>query len=290
MRGGATGRTGLFWMLVGVSLLVSLGSVPYLVSLLAQIPGEGGRRLEARGAFPYLLTAIQNLLLTIPTAWVGLRLAPRAGLAMVKPPAGRTIRIGILGGLAVAGGLVLLAPLLPEITPKFPLRPAEWWKGLLASASAGVNEEIWFRLGVMTALVAMGMGLVRRRAPRVPSVEGADSPSDEMASVGAASVGAASAGAASAGAASQAAAVHAPAWILWPANAIAALLFGALHLPQAALIAGLSPPVVAFTLIGNGIAGLAFGWLYWKHGLVSAMAAHFSTDIVLHVIAPLAGP
>jgi hypothetical protein len=297
MRGGATGRTGLFWMLVGASLLVSLGSVPYLVSLLAQIPGEGGRRFEIRGAFPYLLTAIQNLLLTIPTAWVGLRLAPRAGLAMVKPPVGRAMRIGVLGGLAVAGGLVLLAPLLPEITPRFPLRPAEWWKGLLASASAGVNEEIWFRLGVMTALVAAGLAVVRRRVPGAAEVEGAGGEdvsaaavSGEAASAGAASAGAASAGAASAGAASQAAAVHAPAWILWPANAIAALLFGALHLPQAALIAGLSPPVVAFTLIGNGIAGLAFGWLYWKHGLVSAIAAHFSTDIVLHVIAPLAGP
>src|SRR5688572_13270607 len=246
MRGGATGRTGLFWILVGASLLVSLGSVPYLVSLLAQIPGEGGRRLETRGAFPYLLTAIQNLLLTIPTAWVGLRLAPRAGLVMVKPPVGRAMRIGFLGGLAVAGGLVLLVPVLPEIAPKFPLRPAEWWKGLLASASAGVNEEIWFRFGVMTALVAAGLALVRRRVPEASSVEGADSPSNAMAS----------GGAASAGAASPAAAVHAPAWILWPANAIAALLFGALHLPQAALIAGLSPPVIAFTLIGNGIAGL----------------------------------
>lgn len=273
MRGGAPGRTGLFWMLVVASLLVSLGSVPYLVSLLAQIPGEGGRRFETSGARPYLATAIQNLLLTIPTAWVGLRLAPRAGLAMVKPPVGRAIRIGVLGGLAVAVGLVLLAPILPEIEPKFPLRPAEWWKGLLASASAGVNEEIWFRLGVMTTLVAAGMELVRRRGPRALG-------SDEMASSEAGSAEAASA----------AAAVHAPAWILWPANAIAALLFGALHLPQAALIAGLSPPVVAFTLVGNGIAGLAFGWLYWKHGLVSAMAAHFSIDIVLHVIAPLAGP
>jgi hypothetical protein len=205
----------------------------------------------------------------------------------VKLPVGRAMRIGVLGGLAVAGGLVLLAPLLPEITPRFPLRPAEWWKGLLASASAGVNEEIWFRLGVMTALVAAGLAVVRRRVPGAAEVEGAGG---EDVSAAAVSGEAASAGAASAVAPSAEAAGHAPAWILWPANAIAALLFGALHLPQAALIAGLSPPVVAFTLIGNGIAGLAFGWLYWKHGLVSAMAAHFSTDIVLHVIAPLAGP
>jgi len=37
----------------------------------------------------------------------------------------------------------------------------------------------------------------------------------------------------------------------------------------------------------NGLGGLAFGWLYWKQGLESAMIAHFSADIVLHVITPL---
>jgi membrane protease YdiL (CAAX protease family) len=37
----------------------------------------------------------------------------------------------------------------------------------------------------------------------------------------------------------------------------------------------------------NGLGGLAFGWLYWKRGLESAIMAHFSADIVLHVITPL---
>jgi len=37
----------------------------------------------------------------------------------------------------------------------------------------------------------------------------------------------------------------------------------------------------------NGLGGLAFGWLYWKQGLESAMMAHFLADIVLHVITPL---
>ena len=30
-----------------------------------------------------------------------------------------------------------------------------------------------------------------------------------------------------------------------------------------------------------------FGWLYWKHGLESAMISHFSADIVLHVLLAL---
>jgi len=37
----------------------------------------------------------------------------------------------------------------------------------------------------------------------------------------------------------------------------------------------------------NGLGGLAFGWLYWKQRLESVMMAHFSADIVLHVITPL---
>jgi hypothetical protein len=280
MRGGAPGRSEIFWILVGASILTSLGSVPYLVALLEQMPGPGGRPFETRGAFPYLVTAVQNLVLTIPTAWVGLRLARGAGFAVMKPPLGRAVQAGVWGGLAVGAGLILLAPLLPEIAPKFPLKPAEWWKGLLASASAGVNEEIWFRLGVMTALVAGGMALLRRGARKRAPEGDVDVDVDE---VGSMTAGGTEAPPVDTGE------VAVPPGLLWVANAIAALLFGALHLPQASMIAGLSPPVVAFTLIGNGIAAMAFGVLYWKHGLLSAMVAHFSTDIVLHVIAPLAG-
>jgi len=37
-------------------------------------------------------------------------------------------------------------------------------------------------------------------------------------------------------------------------------------------------------------AGHPFGFLYWQKGMESAMAVHFSADIVLHMIAPLAAP
>jgi hypothetical protein len=30
--------------------------------------------------------------------------------------------------------------------------------------------------------------------------------------------------------------------------------------------------------------GIAFGWLFWKWGLESAVVAHFTADVVLHVI------
>lgn len=79
---------------------------------------------------------------------------------------------------------------------------------------------------------------------------------------------------------------------LWIAIVIAALLFGAGHLPAAAKLWGLSDIVVFRTVALNAIAGLAFGWLYWRRGIEMAMLGHFSADIVLHVLAPLtaAGP
>lgn len=77
--------------------------------------------------------------------------------------------------------------------------------------------------------------------------------------------------------------------VFWGAIVIAAVLFGAGHLPAAAKIWGLGEIVVVRTIVLNAIAGLAFGWLYWKRGIEMAMLAHFSADIVLHVLAPLAG-
>jgi hypothetical protein len=29
-----------------------------------------------------------------------------------------------------------------------------------------------------------------------------------------------------------------------------------------------------------------YGWLYWRRGLLSAMVAHFATDVVLHGLTP----
>lgn len=75
----------------------------------------------------------------------------------------------------------------------------------------------------------------------------------------------------------------------WVAIAIASLLFGIGHLPAAAQVWGLDAIVIVRTVALNAIAGIAFGWLFWKRGIEMAMLAHFSADIVLHVLAPLLG-
>jgi len=75
----------------------------------------------------------------------------------------------------------------------------------------------------------------------------------------------------------------------WLAILLAALLFGVGHLPAAAHIWGLDTVVVLRTLALNAVVGIACGWLYWRRGLEMAMLAHFSADLVLHVLMPLLG-
>jgi membrane protease YdiL (CAAX protease family) len=71
--------------------------------------------------------------------------------------------------------------------------------------------------------------------------------------------------------------------VMWIAILISALLFGVGHLPTVtAMGVELTPLYVIRTLVLNGV-GILYGWLYWKRGLESAMLAHFSTDIIVHV-------
>lgn len=72
--------------------------------------------------------------------------------------------------------------------------------------------------------------------------------------------------------------------VLWIAIIAAAVLFGLGHLPATATIIPLTPLVITRAIVLNGLGGVIFGYLYWKRGLESAMIAHFSTDIVLHVL------
>jgi membrane protease YdiL (CAAX protease family) len=73
----------------------------------------------------------------------------------------------------------------------------------------------------------------------------------------------------------------------WAANVLATLIFGALHLPSIAF-AGipLTGGVIAHVLLGNAIAGIAFGWMFRRRGLEAAMVAHGAADIWLQAALP----
>jgi hypothetical protein len=75
--------------------------------------------------------------------------------------------------------------------------------------------------------------------------------------------------------------------VVWIANLIVALLFALGHIPSAKLLMPITPLVIVALLTINGAASLLFGYLCWKRGLEAAMLAHFSCDVILHVIGPM---
>ncbi len=74
--------------------------------------------------------------------------------------------------------------------------------------------------------------------------------------------------------------------IVWTSIIVAALLFGLGHLPITSELTTITPLIFFRALLLNGIAGIVFGWLYWKKGLESAIIAHFSADIIIYVCLP----
>jgi membrane protease YdiL (CAAX protease family) len=75
--------------------------------------------------------------------------------------------------------------------------------------------------------------------------------------------------------------------IFWVANILAAILFGLGHLRGVSSLLPLTTLVVLRTLSLNAVVGIVCGWLYQTRGLESAMIAHFTADIVLHVLPAL---
>ena len=72
----------------------------------------------------------------------------------------------------------------------------------------------------------------------------------------------------------------------WTAIIAVSVVFGLGHLPMTAQFMPITPVVVIRAIVLNGVLGILYGWLYWRKGLESAMLAHFSTDIMLHVLLP----
>lgn len=71
-------------------------------------------------------------------------------------------------------------------------------------------------------------------------------------------------------------------WIFSFAIILSAIIFGIWHLPAMKLLVGdLSSVIIFYTIFGNFIPGIIFGFLYYKNGLETAMLAHIVTHIVL---------
>ena len=117
--------------------------------------------------------------------------------------------------------------------------------GFLAAISAGITEEILFRLFGLSLLAWLGGLLFHDSDGRPKSI------------------------------------------VFWTANILFALAFGAAHLPtEAAMGLPMSALVITSTLVLNGIGGMAFGWLFCRFGLESAILAHFFADFIRITLIP----
>ncbi len=70
--------------------------------------------------------------------------------------------------------------------------------------------------------------------------------------------------------------------VVWPAIVGAALIFGLVHIGAAA---SSMPGAIVRTVTLNALAGIGFGWLYWRRSLESAMVAHGIFHIIITLVA-----
>ena len=68
----------------------------------------------------------------------------------------------------------------------------------------------------------------------------------------------------------------------WIGIILASILFGVGHFPIVfSIVKNPTIALLAFVLIGNSIAGLFFGWLYWKKGLEAAFIGHIFAHVAM---------
>ncbi len=248
----------LYFVLLAASLLGTLAILPYSRTLMVQMAMP-----IPPGFMPvvWAVTIVAELMISAVSIALGLGLGPRLGMARMfnersspsEPSLARRLwrYVGLpLGVGALLGVVILLSTSNVElgIDANKVIKMPPPWEGFLASIGAGVREEIWLRLGLLTFLVWLATKLQKKSTALEPRV-GAKT--------------------------------------FWIANVLAALCFAAIHLPQAQMLLGLTPGLIVFVFMGNGVPGIAFGWLYWQRGLVAAMVAHFGLDLVLKVAVPL---
>ena len=158
--------------------LASVAVVPYTYPIIKAVA-----RAE-QPASELVSSLASNAIIETLVSWgliaLGLRLRRLLGLGLTllndwspaDDEARRRVRNTVTLAVVLGLGLgVILAianhyfePLMTNPQRAVPTPPA--WTGLLASVGAGIQEEIWLRLGIMTSAVWIGTQIVRR-TPRL---------------------------------------------------------------------------------------------------------------------------
>jgi membrane protease YdiL (CAAX protease family) len=245
----------VFFLFLGVYALLAF--LTYALGLQGQVTGGAPIAPQAPATSPWLLGLANAGIILVLYGLLGLAgywLARRLGLpGIFREQAGWRywlvipLALGALVGVVVTLVDRVFASLgtFPGFAhPPFPL-------SLIASATAGIGEEILFR-GFVMVLWAFLLNLVLKRwgSTRVSLWIGNV--------IGALAFGAAHLG-------------------------TVIVLLGV------ASPAEIPPLVLAETFLLNGVIGLVAGERYMQDGLVAAMGVHFWADVVWHVIWPLIG-
>jgi membrane protease YdiL (CAAX protease family) len=246
----------LYWFLLVAQVLAALAIIPIAKDML----GAMSVKFERPGIPLPILVAIgvvQNLAILGITLWLGLKLSRSVGLRMPllegwlegKPKdTGHLASIltsGLLVGLVV--GIILLVCLL-LLVPRLPNLPF-----VIAA-----KFPIWKRLlacfygGVyeelFTRLFLLSViAWIVNRTWRKPTPQLSNA-------------------------------------AFWFANIFTAIAFGLGHLPSASFFMPITALVVVAALLLNGIAGIAFGYLFRTRGLEAAIIAHFTADFIIYVV------
>ncbi|HEV7683941.1 MAG TPA: CPBP family glutamic-type intramembrane protease [Pyrinomonadaceae bacterium] len=249
----------LFWLLFVGEALAILAVVPAGIELLG--PFIAKQQLP-NVPLPLLILVgvIQNLGLLAFTVWLGLKLSRRLGLGAPllescvsgrsesQPRLTQILQSGILTGVAL--GIVLVLVLL-VLVPRLPNLPFV----VVARMSLWKRFLMCFYGGVYEELLTRLFLLtlvawIANRSWRRTALKLSNS-------------------------------------AFWFANIFAAIIFGLGHLPAASLFMPITPLVVVAALLLNGVAGIAFGYLYRRDGLEAAMIAHFTCDLAIWVVGPV---
>lgn len=247
------------WVYLGLlfaSLLGTLAVLPFMASLFRQVM-PNGLPLEMLPALLFI-TVLMELVFSAVAIGLGLWLGRKIGLEV---PASDRVQV-VAGTRPTLGSILVLGTVLGIATGVFDLLLAQALDGFQfrkGAAAAFVMPPPWECLllsagAAVREEVWLRLGFLTLLAYLGTKLCGRNRP---------------------------------PTAVFWSANVLSALLFGAMHIPQTNMLIGLSAPVLAFVLIGNGVPGLVFGWLFWRRGLLAAMVAHFWLDVVLKIIGPL---
>ncbi|MFN2567120.1 MAG: CPBP family intramembrane glutamic endopeptidase [Gemmatimonadaceae bacterium] len=254
-------RARQFWALFALGFVGVLSVIPVVSRMIARNPLPPAAPKIPFGAL-VALSLVQPTLLLAAGVAIGLRLTPRLGLrsyvadaagngAPIWPALRREVPLAV--AIAVAQMAVVLSLELA-------FRPfmGDAWRRLEQEGDAlgGTAAQLVSGLlyGGITEELIIRWGLMSLFAWLVWRFGGGQSDIAPRASV------------------------------MWVAILASAILFGAGHLPAVSSLVPLTPVVVARTVLLNAIAGLAFGWLFWRRSLEAAMVAHASSHVVLFAV------